>query len=58
MAPQVTNRREGDLTSCRGRSWKFPAFTLKELETVSAVNKLLGAPTGRWECLDGGGGGS
>jgi hypothetical protein len=45
MTPQATNRREGGLKSCRGRS-------RKELGTVSAVNKLLGVlTTGRVESL-------
>jgi hypothetical protein len=38
MTPQATNKREGGLTSCHGRSWK-------ELETVKAAPKLLGALT-------------
>jgi hypothetical protein len=45
MTPQATNRREGGLRSCRGRS-------RKELETVGAVNKLLGVlTTGQVEIL-------
>jgi|LakMenEpi03Aug12_release.lakeMendotaPanAssembly.Ray.scaffolds.fasta_scaffold6485013_1 hypothetical protein len=45
MTPQVINRREGGLKSCCGRGPKLRAFTLKELETMKAVQKLLGAPT-------------
>jgi hypothetical protein len=43
MTPEVTNRREGGMTSCRGCSLKLWAFTWKELETVNAAQKLLGA---------------
>jgi hypothetical protein len=51
MTPQVTNRREGGFMSCCGRSLKLRAFTWKELETVRAAQKLLGAPTiSREEC--------
>ncbi len=58
MTPQATNRREGGSTSCRGRSQKLRAFTYKELETVRAAQKLLGAPTiGRGSAWVGGGGG-
>jgi hypothetical protein len=53
MTPEVTNRREGGLTSCRCR-----AFNKKELEAVRAAQKLLGAPTiGRGSARAGGGGG-
>jgi hypothetical protein len=45
MTLQVTNRIERVSKSCHGRSWKLPAFTLKELETVMAAPVLLGAPT-------------
>jgi hypothetical protein len=52
MTPQVTNRKEGGLTSCRGCSRQFSAFTQKELEAVREAQKLIGAP-GYWreECL-------
>ncbi len=45
MTPQVTNRREGGLMSCRGRSQKLCALTQKELETMKVAQKLLAAPT-------------
>jgi hypothetical protein len=45
MTPQVTNRTEGGLMSCHGCSWKLHTFTKKELETVKAAQKLLGALT-------------
>jgi hypothetical protein len=45
MTPQATNRRQGGLTSCRGHSRKHCTFTWKELETVKAAQKLLGALT-------------
>jgi hypothetical protein len=48
MTTQVTNRSEGGLTSCYGPSRKVHAFTKKELETVKAAQKLLGAPTIFW----------
>jgi hypothetical protein len=41
MTPQVTNRREGGLTSCRGRLWKLHTFTEKEQETLQVAQKLL-----------------
>jgi hypothetical protein len=48
MTFQATNRREGGLTSCSG----------KELKTVRAAQKLLGAPTiSRGSAWPGGGGG-
>ncbi len=52
-----TNRREGGSTSCRGRSRKLWAYTLKELETVRAAPELLGAPTMRGGSAQPGGGG-
>jgi hypothetical protein len=60
MTPLGINRREGGFTSCRGRSWKLSAFTEKELETVKAAQKLLGALTiGGGSAREGvGGGGS
>ncbi len=46
MTPQATNRREGGLTSCRGRTVVgSSAPSLKELRTVRAAQKLLRAPT-------------
>jgi hypothetical protein len=45
MTPQATNRRQGDLTSCSGQSWKHRTFTWKELETVKTAQKLLGGLT-------------
>jgi hypothetical protein len=45
MTPQETNRGDGDLMSCHGHSQKLCAFTWKELETLRAAQKLLGAPT-------------
>jgi hypothetical protein len=58
ICPHTTNRREGDLTLCHGRSQKLHAFTEKELENVKAAQKLLGALTiGRWSAQAGGGGG-
>ncbi len=60
MTPQATNRREGGLTSCRGRSRKLRAFTYEELEIVKVAQKVLGAPTigRRSACVGIGGGGS
>ncbi len=50
--------REGGLMSCRSRNQKLCTFTEKELETVKAALKLLGAPTiGRRSALAGSGGG-
>ncbi len=49
MTPQATNRRMEGLTECYGRSWKLHAFTQKELDTMKAAHKLLGASTiGGW----------
>jgi hypothetical protein len=45
MTSQATNRREGGSTSCPGRSQMLRTYTFKELETVWAAPKLLGAPT-------------
>ncbi len=45
MTPQVTNRKEGGLTSYRGHNRKLRAFTQKELETMKVAQELLGAPT-------------
>jgi hypothetical protein len=45
MTSQVTNRREGGFTSCCSCSRKLLNFTWKELETVRAAQKLLGALT-------------
>ncbi len=59
MTPLVTNRREGGLTSCCGHSQKLHAFNQKELETMRAAQKPLGAPTiggGSAQAGDGGGG--
>jgi hypothetical protein len=57
MTAKATNRREGGLTSCCGHSQKFSAFTQKELETMRAAQKLLGASTiGRGSAWGGGGG--
>ncbi len=57
MTPQATNRREGGLTSCRGRSWKLHAFTQLELETVKVAQKLISAPTIGGGSAQAGGGG-
>ncbi len=58
MTPQASNRREGGMTSCRGCSWMLCAFSKKELETVKAAQKLLGALTiGRGSAWAGGGDG-
>jgi hypothetical protein len=58
MTSQATNLREGGLSSCCGRSHKLHAFTWKELDTVRAAQKLLGALTiGRGSARTGGGGG-
>jgi hypothetical protein len=43
MTPEVTNRREGGMMSCCSCSRKLRAFTWKELETVNAAQKRLGA---------------
>jgi hypothetical protein len=56
MTPQATNRRDLSLTSCPGHSQKLRAFTQKELETVKAAQKLLGAPTGIGRGITGEGG--
>jgi hypothetical protein len=60
MTHQATNRREGGLTSCCSHSQWLHAFTYKELETVKAAQKLLGAQTigGVSAPARGGGGGS
>jgi hypothetical protein len=48
MTPQGTNRREGGLTSWRGHSPQFCAFTEKEIETMKGAQKWLGAQTIGW----------
>jgi hypothetical protein len=45
MTSQATNRREAGFMSYCGHSWKLCTFTWKELETVRAAQKLLGALT-------------
>jgi hypothetical protein len=45
MTPLATNRKEKGLTSCRGCNRNFSTFTEKELETVRAAQKPLGALT-------------
>jgi hypothetical protein len=58
MTPETTNRRGVGFMSCLGRSRKLRAFTKKELETMKASQKLLGAPTiGLGSAWAGGGGG-
>ncbi len=59
MISRGNSRREGGFTSSRVRSWKLRAFTQKELETVWAVQELLGALTigGGSAWAVGGGGG-
>jgi hypothetical protein len=53
MTPQATNRRQGGLTLCCGRSRKFRAFTWEELETVRAGRSETACCADYWqgECL-------
>ncbi len=57
MTPQATDRKEGGLLSCLGRSWKLHTFTQKEVETslesTWCADFCQGGVPGQWVGMEG-----